>query len=430
MGKKDPRVDAYIAKSADFAKPILNYLRDVVHEACPEVEEDYKWSFPHFSYKGMFCSMAAFKQHCAFGFWKGSLVVGKDAENGDQAAGQFGRITKLSELPPKKVLTGYIKLAKKLNDDGVKPPSRVKPKARRGAGCSGRPGQGAQAQQSGPDDLREVQSQQQARIRGLDHRGQDRGHPKQAARDGHRMDGRGEDAELEVHELLAKGLGVTAWSGIERAAERQERRLHAEPGNEGISLLRDRCDGWRFWMGKPLAEKVRRQIAVEAAAFTAETGVVPGLTVVLVGEDPASQVYVRNKAAACKAAGMNGHVLRLPVSTSQAELLATIERLNADQTVHGILVQLPLPRQIDESVVVERVAPTKDVDGFHPVNFGLLAAGSRGFVPCTPLGIRELLLDAGIETRGAHAVILGRSRIVGRPLAFLLLQKAPGGRRP
>ncbi len=179
--------------------------------------------------------------------------------------------------------------------------------------------------------------------------------------------------------------------------------------------------------GKTLGEKVRHRVAEDARSFTTETGVVPGLTVVLVGEDPASQVYVRNKAAACKAAGMNGHVLRLPESTSQAELLAVIERLNADAAVHGILVQLPLPRQIDESIVVERVDPTKDVDGFHPANFGLLAAGEPRFVPCTPLGIREILREAGIQTRGAHAVVLGRSRIVGRPLAFLLLQKAEGG---
>ena len=179
--------------------------------------------------------------------------------------------------------------------------------------------------------------------------------------------------------------------------------------------------------GKALAEKVRRQVAADAAAFTSQTGVVPGLTVVLVGENPASQVYVRNKAAACKAAGMNGQVLRLPASTPQADLLSTIDRLNSDPAVHGILVQLPLPPQIDESTVVERVDPTRDVDGFHPANFGLLAAGTPRFVPCTPLGIRELLLEAKIETRGAHAVVLGRSRIVGRPLAFLLLQKAPGG---
>jgi methylenetetrahydrofolate dehydrogenase (NADP+) / methenyltetrahydrofolate cyclohydrolase len=179
--------------------------------------------------------------------------------------------------------------------------------------------------------------------------------------------------------------------------------------------------------GRALAERVRTGVAGEAAALTSRTGVVPGLTVVLVGDDPASQVYVRNKARASKAAGINGTVLRLPASTTQAELLSQIDRLNADPSVHGILVQLPLPGSIDESIVVNRVSPLKDVDGFHPVNFGLLAAGTPRFVPCTPLGIRELLVDSGIETRGAHAVVLGRSRIVGRPMAFLLLQKGHGG---
>jgi uncharacterized protein YdeI (YjbR/CyaY-like superfamily) len=131
VSKKDPRVDAYIAKSADFAKPILNHLRELVREACPEVEEEWKWSFPHFSYKGMFCSMAAFKEHCAFGFWKGSLIVDKNGQSLEKAMGQFGRITKLSDLPSKKVMVEYIKLAKKLNDDGVKSPTRVKAKTPR-----------------------------------------------------------------------------------------------------------------------------------------------------------------------------------------------------------------------------------------------------------------------------------------------------------
>jgi uncharacterized protein YdeI (YjbR/CyaY-like superfamily) len=131
MGKKDPRVDAYIAKSADFAKPILNHLRELVHEACPEVEEEWKWSFPHFTYKGMFCSMASFKEHCAFGFWKSSLIVDKNGQGLEKAMGQFGRITKLSDLPSKKVMIEYVKLAKKLNDDGVKAPTRAKPKTPR-----------------------------------------------------------------------------------------------------------------------------------------------------------------------------------------------------------------------------------------------------------------------------------------------------------
>ncbi len=179
--------------------------------------------------------------------------------------------------------------------------------------------------------------------------------------------------------------------------------------------------------GRALAERVRLDVAREVATLAARTGVVPGLTVVLVGEDPASRVYVRNKARASKAAGIHGAVLRLPATTSQTELLSQIDALNADSSVHGILVQLPLPKSIDESAVVERVSPLKDVDGFHPVNFGLLAAGTPRFVPCTPLGIRELLVDSGVETRGTHAVILGRSRIVGRPMALLLLQKGPGG---
>ncbi len=131
MGKKNPRIDAYIEKSAEFAKPILNHLRAIVHEACPDVEEEFKWSFPNFMYKGMFCNMAAFKAHCAFGFWKSSLIVDKNGQSLEKAMGQFGRITKLSDLPSKKVLAEYIKIAKKLNDDGVKAPSRVKSKTPR-----------------------------------------------------------------------------------------------------------------------------------------------------------------------------------------------------------------------------------------------------------------------------------------------------------
>jgi uncharacterized protein YdeI (YjbR/CyaY-like superfamily) len=128
MGTRDDRVDAYIARSADFARPILTHLRDVVHAACPDVEETMKWSFPHFMYKGMLCSMASFKEHCAFGFWKSSLIVGKGDGDVEKAMGQFGRITQLSDLPSKKVLSDYINQAMKLNDTGVKPPTRSKPK--------------------------------------------------------------------------------------------------------------------------------------------------------------------------------------------------------------------------------------------------------------------------------------------------------------
>src|SRR3954467_11824544 len=127
MGTRDTRVDAYIARSAGFAQPILTHLRDVVHAGCPEVEETIKWNFPHFLYKGLLCSMASFKEHCAFGFWKGPLIVEQGGAT-EQAMGQFGRITKLSDLPSKKVLAGYIKEAMKLNDEGVKSPTRSKPK--------------------------------------------------------------------------------------------------------------------------------------------------------------------------------------------------------------------------------------------------------------------------------------------------------------
>jgi uncharacterized protein YdeI (YjbR/CyaY-like superfamily) len=120
MGQRDKRIDAYIAKSGEFAQPILTHIRDVVHAACPDVEETMKWSFPHFMYKGMLCSMAAFKEHCAMGFWKGALIIEKGDAEGESAMGQFGRITKVSELPSKKVLTGYVKKAMQLNDDGVK----------------------------------------------------------------------------------------------------------------------------------------------------------------------------------------------------------------------------------------------------------------------------------------------------------------------
>ena len=129
MGKRDPRVDAYIEKSADFAKPILVHLRDVVHAACPEVEETMKWSFPHFMHHGMMCGMAAFKQHCTFGFWRGELVVGRATAADERAMGQFGRITALAALPSRKALTAYIRKAAKLNEEGIKP-LRAKPKPR------------------------------------------------------------------------------------------------------------------------------------------------------------------------------------------------------------------------------------------------------------------------------------------------------------
>ncbi len=183
----------------------------------------------------------------------------------------------------------------------------------------------------------------------------------------------------------------------------------------------------RILDGKALAQQIKEQVAGEVAALQGRSGRVPGLTVVLVGENPASQVYVRNKQNACKAAGMRGTLLRLPADVSESQLLSTIDELNADPDVHGILVQLPLPPQINDHKVIERVDPRKDVDGFHPENAGLLAIGQPRFVPCTPLGVRELLVAQSIETRGAHAVILGRSQIVGKSMALLLLQKGLGG---
>jgi methylenetetrahydrofolate dehydrogenase (NADP+) / methenyltetrahydrofolate cyclohydrolase len=179
--------------------------------------------------------------------------------------------------------------------------------------------------------------------------------------------------------------------------------------------------------GKAVAEMIRREVAADVSELKARTGTVPGLTVVLVGGDPASQVYVKSKESASRNAGMRGSVIRLPADISQAGLLETIDGLNHDPAVHGILVQLPLPRQIDERVVVSAISPTKDVDGFHPLNFGLLAQGTPRFAPCTPLGVRELLLRSGVETAGLHAVVLGRSQLVGKPMALLLLQKGPGG---
>jgi methylenetetrahydrofolate dehydrogenase (NADP+)/methenyltetrahydrofolate cyclohydrolase len=183
----------------------------------------------------------------------------------------------------------------------------------------------------------------------------------------------------------------------------------------------------RILDGKTLALAIRSDVAAGVERLKADTGVVPGLTVVLVGDDPASALYVRNKQNACKAAGMNGHIERLPADTPQATLTATIDLLNDDPSVHGILVQFPLPKSLDDRAIVERVDPRKDVDGFHPLNAGLLAMGTPRFVPCTPQGIRALLEASRIETRGADAVVLGRSQIVGKPMALLLLQKGPGG---
>ncbi len=179
--------------------------------------------------------------------------------------------------------------------------------------------------------------------------------------------------------------------------------------------------------GNAIARAVRADVARDVAALRAK-GITPGLTVVLVGDNPASGVYVRSKEKASVAAGMAGETIRLPATTSEAELLALVDRLNADSHVHGILVQMPLPKQIDPNTVVRRIDPAKDVDGFHPVNVGKLLIGERdGFAPCTPAGVQELLVRSGVETRGKDAVVVGRSNIVGKPMAALLMQDRPGG---
>ena len=179
--------------------------------------------------------------------------------------------------------------------------------------------------------------------------------------------------------------------------------------------------------GTAIAQTIRAEVAAQVATLSAQ-GQKPGLAAVLVGEDPASAVYVRSKGKACEEAGMHSVTLRLPVNTSEAELLGTVDRLNADQQIHGILVQLPLPKHINSERVLRRIDPIKDVDGFHPVNVGKLVIGDRtAFRPATPYGVQQMLIRSGIETRGAHAVIVGRSNIVGRPMANLLIQQGPGG---
>jgi methylenetetrahydrofolate dehydrogenase (NADP+)/methenyltetrahydrofolate cyclohydrolase len=173
--------------------------------------------------------------------------------------------------------------------------------------------------------------------------------------------------------------------------------------------------------GKALAESVRAEVRVGVDAFRAKHGRVPGLDVVLVGEDPASQVYTRNKEKASNEVGMRGRLHRLPVDAPEAQVLELLAQLNADPLVDGILVQLPLPKQVNEQKVLDLILPEKDVDGFHPINAGLLASGRPGLVPCTPVGCMRLLTLAGADLKGARAVVVGRSNIVGKPVAQLLL---------
>lgn len=180
--------------------------------------------------------------------------------------------------------------------------------------------------------------------------------------------------------------------------------------------------------GKEIAGKIRREVAQRVESLSAERQVVPGLATVLVGDDPASHVYVRMKNQDAREVGIHSRQITLDADTPEEELLGVVDGLNADPEIHGILVQLPLPDQIDENRVLEAIDPEKDVDGFHPVNVGRVAAGDpRAMAPCTPRGVVEMLLRSGHDPEGQHAVVVGRSNIVGRPMASLLLQKREGG---
>ncbi len=175
--------------------------------------------------------------------------------------------------------------------------------------------------------------------------------------------------------------------------------------------------------GKALAQQVREGLAKESAAVLAKTGMKPGLATILVGDDPASHLYVKSKQKACDAAGIYIDDSKLPANTTQADLLTLISQKNADPKIHGILVQLPLPKHIDSKVVLDAVSPQKDADGFHPYNFGRLVEGSPIFEACTPKGVIKMIQSTGMSIEGKRAVVLGRSNIVGKPLALMLLHR-------
>ena len=177
--------------------------------------------------------------------------------------------------------------------------------------------------------------------------------------------------------------------------------------------------------GKQISAAIRSEVAAEVAKLKA-AGVEPGLAVILVGDNPASVSYVTAKERACVEVGIRSFPIRMAADTSEEVLLAEIERLNQDPAVHGILVQLPLPKHIDESAVIRAISPEKDVDGFHPISLGKMVLGEDTFLPCTPHGIIQLLIRSGVETSGKHVVVVGRSNIVGKPVANLLIQKAVG----
>lgn len=177
--------------------------------------------------------------------------------------------------------------------------------------------------------------------------------------------------------------------------------------------------------GKAVSAQIREELKQRIAALQAK-GITPGLAVVLVGENPASRVYVGMKEKTCGELGLYSDSYRLSAETGQAELLELVQKLNSDSRIHGILVQLPLPSQIDEAEIINAVSPDKDVDGFHPLNLGRLVIGLEGFRPCTPAGVQEMLIRSGVELSGKRVVVVGRSNIVGKPLANMLMQKAAG----
>jgi len=177
--------------------------------------------------------------------------------------------------------------------------------------------------------------------------------------------------------------------------------------------------------GKAIAEKIRSEIAAQTAEFVRQTGSVPHLAAILVGDDPGSAVYVRGKQKACEKAGLKSTLHRLPTTTTEDELLSLVRQCNENADVHGILVQLPLPKQINPQRVLDAVSPMKDVDAFHPENVGRIVQGRPRFLPCTPHGVQRLLIESGTMINGAEVVVLGRSEIVGKPMALMLLQKGP-----
>lgn len=177
--------------------------------------------------------------------------------------------------------------------------------------------------------------------------------------------------------------------------------------------------------GKQISQQIKDEVKAATAHFVKERGYAPGLAFILVGENPASQSYVKSKGKACEEIGFHSVTERVPAETSQEQLLAMIARFNADERIHGILVQLPLPKHIDEQKVIEAIAPHKDVDGFHPATIGKMMIGIETFLPCTPYGIVELLKRSNIDPSGKHVVVVGRSNIVGKPIANMLVQKKP-----